>query len=476
VETLEINIGKVVNFMTSAQFNEDSFCRLAKAIIERNKCSYDEAMQILGGFKLNLVCDAAIFSSISLQAAFLTAINAGKRAFHGGICISMPANVPSLLPWPGNKNLNQIVQELGGVFSEARHSEDTQTLYFGNPENPVGDSLRVIAGGWRGGVSPGSSSFNLESPSDFALGGILAGAIGVAKGFFRVSGLSSRFVESPYGISLWRPDLDWTHREADGPTLQFLPSRVWLLGLGHLGQAYLWTLGLMPYSKTDEASLLLQDFDRVVTANWNAGLLCDDDSPGRYKTRLCAEWLERRGFKTTITERRFDANTIRGGEEPYIALCGFDNPEARSLLERAGFDLVVECGLGASASQFDSILLHTFPEASQKAAQIWSQSQQVMPEPNPLLMEALHGKGDCGIIAHTLAEKAISTSFVGAVASTLAAGELIRGLHGGSRYELIKVDLRSNESVSAVLMDENYQKRLARSGFVFTSGSNLQIR
>ncbi len=42
------------------------------------------------------------------------------------------------------------------------------------------------------------------------------------------------------GLSLWRPDLDWRADESNGPLIELLPKRLWLLGMGHLGQAYAW--------------------------------------------------------------------------------------------------------------------------------------------------------------------------------------------------------------------------------------------
>ena len=37
----------------------------------------------------------------------------------------------------------------------------------------------------------------------------------------------------------------------------FLPSRLWLIGLGHLGQTYMWGLGLLPYSNPEVTPLFL---------------------------------------------------------------------------------------------------------------------------------------------------------------------------------------------------------------------------
>jgi hypothetical protein len=403
---------------------------------------------------------------LARQAALLTAVNSGKRAFHGGVNVEMPSNVPCLLPWPQKKNLNDVIANLGGEIISPVHSRFSHTIYFGQALNPVPDSLTVHCTGWRGGIAPADHEFDIKSDNDFPLGGVLAGALAVAKGFLRVSGLSSRFVEGPQGVSLWKPELDWKDKDAEGPQINLLPARLWILGLGHLGQAFLWNIGLLPYKNPGDAVFMLQDFDRVVEGNWTAGLLCERSSTGKYKTRLCADWIEQRGFQSMIMEHPFDSSIKRNGEEPFIALCGFDSPTGRRALEDAGFDLIVECGLGATTNFFDSMMIHTFPDSTQAPKEIWSEVRTENEHAKEIFLRAFKTKEDCGIITETLANKAISSSFVGAVASSFVIGELLRGLHGGRRCEIIKGDLRSNDRPTIVYRDEIYLKRFARNGFL----------
>jgi hypothetical protein len=451
--------------MKTINVNENSLNRLAKAIMEKHSIGYTDALSLLGKFRLNLVCDKSLIQSAALQASLLTAVNTGKRAFHGGVFVSMPCGIPCRLNWPGKQTLNEVVQSLGGRSEAIENSAYSHTLYFGTPADGVEDGLRVICSGWRGGIAPAGGTFDFSPTSDFAIGGILAGSFGVAKGFLRVAGLSFRHVEKPQGISLWRPDLDWTAPESEGPDLEILPKNLWLLGLGHLGQAYLWNLALLPFAEPERVGFLLQDFDRIVEGNFSSGLLCEEETIGKCKTRVCSDWLEARGFRTIITERAFDSNTRRTGDEPFVALCGFDDGVPRRLLESAGFELVVECALGADAEHFDRIILHTFPDASKKAQDIW-----VAPPPqqlNQAIVDAFKTVGDCGILAETLTRKAIATSFVGAFAGALAIGELLRALHGGVRCEYIRAHLRENDMPRMALMNENYLNRVARSGYCF---------
>src|SRR5205823_9820509 len=115
----------------------------------------------------------------------------------------------------------------------------------------------------------------------------------------------------------------------------------------------------------------LQDYDESEPANLSAGLLCEDINIGEMKTRIASQWLENRGFKTRIIERPFDEKTRCGFDEPRIALCGFDNPESRGQLESAGYDLIVDAALGGDVNRFDRIVIRTFPDASEKASDIY---------------------------------------------------------------------------------------------------------
>jgi len=181
---------------------------------------------------------------------------------------------------------------------------------------------------------------------------------------------------------------------------------------------------------------------------------------------MCAEWLERFKFETAICERKFDANTRVVGEEPRVALCGFDSARSRALLQGAGFDLVVEASLGGKLHTFDNIILHTFPDSTQEPNVIWGTANDE-PEINEAVLAALQtDKESCGIVPLTIAGKAVSSSFVGACAGALVIAELIRGLHGGNRYEKIALQLRVPEQKKAVLHpNRQYGIEMAVNGY-----------
>ena len=173
------------------------------------------------------------------------------------------------------------------------------------------------------------------------------------------------------GLSLWEPRCDWRDKTAYGEPCRYLPKRLWLVGLGHLGQAYAWALGFLPYEDRSDVDLLLQDFDCIVKANGSTGMLSVDSLLGPRRARVVAGRLEALGFNTSITERRFDSATRRSVNEPSVALVGLDDPAPRRLLEGAGFDLIVDAGLGGGPRNYLDILIHSFPSGV-AAANAWA--------------------------------------------------------------------------------------------------------
>ena len=451
--------------MKSKIVNENNFNRLAAAIIERYGCSYEDSLKKLENFKLHLICGDNIKASSSLQAALLTAINTGKRAFLGGVCVALPDWTPTLLPWPKLKSINKIVLELGGKLIEKTEDEADFTLFLGQKARSEIESLQIISNGWIGGIQTAYEEINLEDKNDFVLSGILAGALGVGLAFLRVSGIHPPAVDRSVGMSLWRPDLHWLDKESIGPPIEYLPKNIWMLGLGHLGQGYLWNLGLLPFENTKDVNILLQDYDRIVEANYSSGLLTESKDKGEYKTRSCARWLEKRGFRTIITERQFNENTKRADDEPFVALCGFDSAKARRLLETNNYDLIIECALGGNLSTFDDIILHTLPNSKNPPSKIWNPKIVTKEIINTKVLKAFETEKNCGILATTISSRAISASFIGAIAGSIVISELLRGLHEGNRYETIVLKLRDVENSSAVIMN-TYSTESARNGFV----------
>src|SRR5688572_7321638 len=123
------------------ELNSDTFNRLSLGIMEKDKCSPDEAISKLESLRLNLACNDNIKNSLPLQAALLTAINTGTRSFLGGVVVIMPKEVICLIPWPGKKFLNEVVLELGATISDEVNQKNF-SLMFGLPGSIEDNSMQ----------------------------------------------------------------------------------------------------------------------------------------------------------------------------------------------------------------------------------------------------------------------------------------------------------------------------------------------
>ena len=150
--------------MAIKEYTEETFNRLAKAIMFKYLCSYENALSILNNFSLHLVCDETIRYSKSQQSAWLTAVNTGQRAFLGGVTVKMPPNIHCLLSWPSKNTLNEITATLGAKTKPPSNKSKNIQLLFGSSKNKLNSpGIRVISSGWLGGFAPEDAGlFSIE--------------------------------------------------------------------------------------------------------------------------------------------------------------------------------------------------------------------------------------------------------------------------------------------------------------------------
>lgn len=403
-------------------------------------------------YSLDITIDAMEAETAGYQSALLTTVALARRTFLGGVVVDGPLAAPLQIPLPLGHTLEEAVIRLGGSPGEVRPGTPTITIGNGPRARLSPFHVRTHFSGWRGGIVPIHQPSIPLCGSHISLAPMLAAALAVNEAFLWVQESGSAFGRRPVGLSLWEPSqrTNWLVDGGDEPDLQFLPNSLWLIGLGHLGQAYLWGLSLLPYTDPSQLSLVLQDVDEITGSTESTSMLSDAKLVGVKKTRAMAAWCESRGFKTKISERLFDSSHRRQDQEPTVALCGLDNAVGRRALDQVGFDIVIEAGLGSGFRDFRTIRLHTLP-SSRAASEIWpdkliSGGTHNNPAYRKLLEE---GKLDqCGMTL--LAGKAVGAPFVGATAACLVLSELLRQLHGGPMHQLIDMDLLSLDQRTVV--------------------------
>jgi hypothetical protein len=425
----------------------DRLHRLIKEALDRSTVgSIEEGEALFRQYRLVLEIRAEDVRSTAHQAMLLTAIALAHRVFLGGVSVRLGADAALCVPLPLPDKLSDAVRELGACVSDGTEASDAPcVLVGGEPRARCAPfEIRTVASGWRGGVVPAELAMDAGEEDCIPLAAMLAAAFAVSEAFLFVRGENAAAGHRAIGLSLWDPraDVDWLDPTWHEPALTLLPSRLWLLGLGHLGQAYLWGLGLLPYETPEAMEIVLQDTDVVTPSTPSTSILSTADHIGQKKTRAMARWAESRGFSTRIHERLFAAGFRRQEEEPPILLCGLDNALGRRALDQAGFDFIVEAGLGRGHLDFRTLRVHTLP-ASRSALQIWAHSAEPPHAPESRAYTKLLADGAldrCGMTL--LAGKAVGAPFVGAVAATLVIAEVLRLLHGGLTLQVLDLDLQ----------------------------------
>jgi hypothetical protein len=435
--------------------------RTAKYFMDSGRAvTHDDAIDILRGFGASIRVGPEAATSIAHQVALLTLVNLSRRTLLGGLEVLGAPDAPLLIPLARARSLADAVVELGGTLATT-----------GNPLWPVAQIGTVSPSaditewqltwqGWRGGVVPRHDTRRLSDDTANPLAAAMAAAAAAAELFAWHAKDHPMAGRRAAGLSVWNPGADWLAQDASEPVLSYLPSSLWLIGLGNLGQAFAWLLTCLPYADRSKVELTLQDYDLIADSNDSTSLLSSLPLVGAKKTRTVARWLEAAGFSTVLEERRFGPWTLRGPHDPAVAFCGVDNAPTRADLCSAKFELVVEAGLGAGPGGFRNFSLHTFP-SSRRPDQIWRREDvgsafdvSSMPAYSALRESGLD---TCGLAQ--LASRTVGVPFVGLIAAALAVSEPLRRLHGAGGVELA--------SGSALNLDDIECIRLPFSAYAF---------
>jgi hypothetical protein len=422
----------------------ESMHRLAKMALDSGEVDSPEAaLALFSRYRVRIHLGRGWADTLAGQACFLTALNTCARAFLGGVEVHGDLDSVLRVPLFEGRCGGDVVEELGGGVAAAL-ATNLPTIAIGEPplDLPQGFCVRLGWDGWCASVVPAGERQPLSCQRDNPMAGVAAAALGVNEAFLYVRGDLLDAGHRTVGLSLWNPLAISNWRAHVGPDLQYLPRALWLVGLGHLGQAYAWTLAMLPYPKA-RAHLVLQDFDKAAKSNLSTCMLLGAADLGKRKVRLVAERLEQAGFTTDLVERRLgpDHRVLAG--EPTTALIGVDNVAARRDLDTANFGLVVEAGLGSGYRDFRNIRTHTFPGPRQPS-QIWTADAgaQAGVKLNEAYKKLAAERGDlCGMTL--LASRAVATPFVGALAATLVLAEVVRPLHGGGIHAALDIQMKN---------------------------------
>ena len=272
--------------VSNAQIEIDSeTSRIRAALVNSGRYSFAEAEEKIIDSRLHLHIGAAAAHTPAGQSAFLTAVLTGARCFgevtfdgHVDECLvrQLPISAATLA-------------EAATFFGarKAKWSAHSRAVFVGSSQESAGDwSVQTFWNGWIAGIAPSRNQIDIGR-SDCDLAGIASGALAVGQAFLAEQGdrRAGRRVQS---LSLWSPELREDCMRESGPLLGqvYLPTRLWLVGLGNLGQAYLWSLTMLNYPDPEDVLIFLQDDQKIGKENWGTSVLVQRGRYNILKTRV----------------------------------------------------------------------------------------------------------------------------------------------------------------------------------------------
>ena len=390
--------------------------RITKALTDGSDVDFAEAEQRLAAVRLAVVIGDAALRTAAGQACVLTILATGRRTFkHVALVTIHDTNL--IRPQPSARTLHEFARVLNVDIATVLPVDTTHVIADGDVDvAAVPAAFRCWWDGWLSGVLPewdGQPIGESWNP----LAGTFAGALAVREVFADIRGSKPMKLTGNI-VSLWEP---WSSAEnaERGPSTVHLARAMMIVGLGHLGQALLWNLALLP---AHGDHLVLQDYQHAGPENAPTGLLTTTHDIGRRKTRIASDWIQHFGWTTALIERKFLGWVKADADDPAVVISALDKPEPRRHMLGAGYHRMFDIGVGHGPVDFESGQFRSFMAGD---AATWNDGNQETNVDARLNRKAYKALSDqCG--AFQLASASVAIPFVGAALGAICVAQLLR--------------------------------------------------
>lgn len=372
------------------------------ALDDGTASSVEMAEQLFQSFHVQLVVGREIVGNRPLQATLLTLLNAAPRTFLGDVTVSGELDVQFDIGWYQGETVRTVA---------ARYGVTCTPCPLPRPTLLIGGSTASIDHMFKLHVALDASGFVLSpdgalrpSSSSSIAAGVAAAGVALNECF------QFQYFRRAYaGQRVIRFSLPGGHRPTDSA------NPTWVVGLGHVGQAFLWCAALNGGPGSPVSAFYLQDFDRVTLSGISTGLLTDWADVGFPKAEIAAAKMAKAGFLcTTVLERAEPAEPPPACAK--LCIVAVDSYGFRRQLDKLRGCRIIEGGIGDGTSGFTQIQVHELP-GRRSAADIWCGDDPVATRRislgSPAYQNLLRQNGDeCGTTQ--LAGRSVATPFVGA--------------------------------------------------------------
>lgn len=370
---------------------------------------------LLRGIQVGVVVDRETCQSVAGQAAVLTTVALCSRFARGGVAVRLSSDLPvHAIP---NTRLSDEVRRLGGE------------PWTSQPENIIALGADAVQGGsftvypWsRDGVYGCGSHPSGRAIDDTYVPGVIA-AVALAVGeIFRYRVLRKvEVAPRDCSIRLWSGSEHAALSRDVGSTIKDL----WLLGFGHLGNAYAWVIAHTPSLRP---KLFVQDPQSIDVANASTQLFAVPADVGTEKVQVAKRELARYGVKVDPHVREINDRYVPAWH-PAVVLGGLDNVAPRRALSNAKVSLIIDAGLGRTETTFSQFRINTISDPP-LVLDLFEESDERDDLDSliatPSFAEMNDGSPDavCGLLA--LADTAVAVPFVGTVVAAVVITQLLR--------------------------------------------------
>lgn len=417
--------------------------RITKALTDAARASsFQEAEARLDAAHVAVVVGADQAATPAGQAAALTAVVTARKCF-GRVTLVSETDAPLIAPLPVGATLQRAARRLGARLARKPPARTTHTILIGDAPGCDGWTIRCWWDRWLSGTRVREE---VMGDARLALSGVFAAALAVRQVFAGV--LAGKLLRARDAtISLWTPWMGADH-ENIGPESFDMPDQFWFLGLGHLGQGFVWNLCLLG---AKGGRVVVQDDQTIGEENEATSILVSGDDIGEKKARIAARWLSTAGWTADVIERRHHGDIrLTAGDPPYL-LSGLDRIEPRRVMAKYGFDYMIDAGLGHGPHDFEGIQLRVIAKGV-SSGDLWSAHEHTLEETLSRRQSSAAYKdleeqiGQCGIVS--FAEASTSVPFVGAATGALVMAQAIRLASLEPTARFLHMELGAPEMVS----------------------------
>jgi hypothetical protein len=390
-----------------SEFSESLNRTVKLALDDGSATSLEEAIERFRGFRVGIDVREGTMKSPGLEATLLTLLNAAPRTFLGGVEVFGDVDQLLHLAWFNGTTIKEAALSFGATVGSGRNMHSPVFVLGPGPLSHRDFVLSVQCADFGFRLSPEAAEPSSVRSSVEC--GLAAAGAALNEAFHHLYRGSPFAGQRSIAFGL--------------PLAESAPAArsLWAIGLGHLGQAALWSLALRPHSRP--CFVRLQDPDRVTASSLSTCLLASPQDVGRLKVDVVADKLERLGIGCSRIDRTLTLNRSAVAVEENMTLVAVDNVALRRSLDAISGCAVVEAGIGDGTDGFTRVQLHVLP-GPRKAADIWadgdpraSKTVNITPPAYQALLAKT--KDECGTTL--LAGKSIATPFIGAFAGAVMA-------------------------------------------------------